>query len=144
MTSQIRVLFIGSNPSGKSPDEFAFHYRTRSGKTLYSWIERADIHVRVLANVSNKITPGNRPLTITEIRQALPALKERIDRNNCPVVAVGKTAARALTLLGVQFYELPHPSGLNRKLNNPAYIDEKIKGLIAWINPLKTESSAND
>jgi len=48
------------------------------------------------------------------------------------IVALGKTAAKALTLLHLEFYEMPHPSGCNRKLNNKEYVAEKIKGLIEF------------
>jgi uracil-DNA glycosylase len=50
------------------------------------------------------------------------------------IVALGKTAEKALTLLGYDFYAMPHPSGLNRKLNDKDYIEEKIKGLRDYIN----------
>jgi uracil-DNA glycosylase len=95
-------------------------------------------------NVMNKKTDGNRPLKVSEIKENLESLRVDIvvaqaDR----VVALGKTAAKALTLLGVNFYEMPHPSGQNRLLNDPKYVEEKIKGLIEYCNPTSPEVKSN-
>lgn len=135
------VIFIGSNPSAASIGLGAFDKSTKSGRTLYEWIDKAGITACLVLNLHNKPTPNNRPLKKSEIRAALINLEAVLSMyTGTPIVAVGKAAAEALTLLRRSFYEMPHPSGMNRLLNDPKYIEEKIKGLVLWTNPSKIES----
>jgi hypothetical protein len=39
------------------------------------------------------------------------------------VVALGNFAAEALTKAGIHHFKLPHPSPLNRLINDPVYIN---------------------
>jgi uracil-DNA glycosylase len=55
------------------------------------------------------------------------------------IVALGKTAEKALTLLRYNFYVMSHPSGLNRQLNDPKFVEEKIKGLREYLKPSEEE-----
>ena len=136
-TSPIKysAMFIGSNPSNKTFKNSAFDMSTKSGITLNSWLDKLHISTVYFTNVYNWSTPNNRPLTKSQIVLALPSLKDYIDFyqengfGKIKLVAVGKTAGIALTLLGVPFFELPHPSGLNRQLNDPNFIEEKLKDL---------------
>jgi uracil-DNA glycosylase len=91
--------------------------------------------------VSNGKTVNNKPLTVKEIHSCLPALATTI-ANLKPyrVIALGKTAEKALTLLRLQYYAMPHPSGRNRLLNDPKHVEEKIKGMRAYLIPSTTES----
>ena len=115
---------------------------------MYDWTEGINTPDRLLfyLNVTNQKTGNNRPLKISEVRDALANLKRDMnyigpDR----IVALGKTAAKALTLLGVDFYEMPHPSGRNRLLNDPNYVQEKVKGLVSYCQPaLDTDSLKSD
>jgi uracil-DNA glycosylase len=85
-------------------------------------------------NVSDQPTPGNRPLTVGEIKANLVRLDADIKAHNPErIVAVGKTATKALTLLQLQFLEIPHPSGCNRKLNDPKVVEEVIKKLQSYL-----------
>ena len=127
-----RVLFIGSNPSCKSDVNSAFDKSTGSGRTLHSWIDRANISDFAFANVSDDKTPNNRPLRVSEIKKNVPRLREKI-RGYEHVVAVGKTAETALDMIGIEFFRLEHPSGLNRKLNDAKYVELMIKSLSLFI-----------
>ncbi len=126
------LLFVGSNPSSKSVDDSAFHHSTKSGKILDSWCKDL-VGTKVYINVSDKKTENNRPLTMQDTKNNLDNLREDIMiQNPDKIVALGKTAATAMTLLRLNFYEMPHPSGLNRKLNDKEYVAEKIKGLLEF------------
>jgi uracil-DNA glycosylase len=126
------ILFVGSNPSNASTCEVAFHGSTKSSKILTDWtrdIQGMKVHINVL----NEKTENNRPLKTSEIKSNLTRLAEDIKATSpTRIVALGKTAAKALTLLQLDFYEMPHPSGRNRKLNDPAYVQEKVKGLLEF------------
>ena len=127
-----KILFVGSNPSQRSANDSAFHGSTRSAQILAEWtkdIPGTKIHI----NVVNKKTDDNRPLKASEIKDNLDNLTADILIAQADkIVALGKTAAKALTLLRVNFYEMPHPSGRNRLLNDPEYVAQKIKGLVEF------------
>ncbi len=115
----MKILFVASNPSSTSPDNSAMHPWTRSRKILNSWIKDLDIQP-VFANVCDFKTEGNRRLTSEDIHNNLTRLEVKIgDAMPDHIVALGDTASRALKLMGMPHTKLPHPSGLNRKLNDP-------------------------
>lgn len=89
-------------------------------------------------NVSPVPTPNNRPLKVSEIKHNLDRLKILVAMSDgAKIVALGKTAEKALNMINERFYSMPHPSGRNRKLNDPAYLEEKIKGLKLFLKPSK-------
>lgn len=95
-------------------------------------------------NVSSIVTPRNRPLKMSEIKAALPRLNKLVNEDVVPdkVIALGKTASKALTLLRIPHYAMPHPSGMNRLLNDPTYVAEKINGLKEFLlKPIQNEST---
>ena len=141
-----KIVFIGSNPSQRSASIVPFYYDTKSMTVLNKWMEQmhAGGSVRLesvhFLNVSNAPTPGNRPLTVGEITNALIGLEGRISAvNPDKIITLGKTAEKALTLLRMQHYAMPHPSGLNRLLNDKEYVTEKINGLRDYLSPSKID-----
>lgn len=143
-----KVLFIGSNPSQQSSSITPFWGDTKSRAILRKWFsqlyESGNLQIESIhfANVLNSVTPGNRPLKMSEIKGALSDLQQKINVDIVPdrVVALGKTAEKALTLLRIPHYAMPHPSGLNRKLNDTTYVEEKINGLREY---LKCQTATN-
>jgi uracil-DNA glycosylase len=92
----------------------------------------------------NQKTAENRPLTQEEIETSLERLASDINGlYPTKIVALGKTAAKALTLLGVAFYEMPHPSGRNRKLNDKEFVSQKIKELTEFCNKVSSDINSN-
>lgn len=86
-------------------------------------------------NITSQITENNRPLNKEEKALATASLLERINRINPDrIVALGKAAAEVLKKLDVEFLEMPHPSGLNRKLNDKNYTTSKLAELKAYCN----------
>jgi hypothetical protein len=122
------IIFIGSNPSQASDSCHAFDSDTKSWKTLTDWIDRVDISATSFDNISHIKTPKNRPLNQQEIRNGMSDLLPKLSRFT-HVVALGKTASSALTKYGVRHLEMPHPSGCNRLLNDPAYVEVHVKKL---------------
>jgi len=131
--NKTRILFVGSNPSNSSLTDAAFHGSTRSSKILTGWCSYINNATFIHVNVLNKKTHKNRSLTKREILDSISSLKENIDGiRPDKIVALGKTASVALTLLHVDFFEMPHPSGRNRLLNNKDYISKKISELCRY------------
>jgi len=127
------VFFVGSNPSTKSQTNAAFDTSTQSGQRLQQWMDAVDLSNAMFVNVSDQTTPGNRPLQKNEIRENLHQLHNRLciaDR----VIAVGKTAETALNMLStLDFYAIPHPSGMNRKLNDADYVESMLRDMKLYI-----------
>ena len=135
------VLFVGSNPSNASTCDIAFHSSTKSSQILTGWTSHIKSRTFMHVNVSNNKTKDNRPLKQSEIDENIDRLLRLISSiQPCYVVALGQTAAKALRKINQPHYEMPHPSGRNRKLNDKRYVEEKIKGLVEFCstNPIKT------
>ena len=126
------ILFVGSNPSTSSLCNAAFHGSTRSSKILTEWtkdVKGTKLHV----NVSSKKTEKNRPLTVQETKDNLDGLEaDIIICNPDKIVALGKTAAKALDLLKLDHFKMFHPSGRNRVLNDKALVEKKISEMVAY------------
>lgn len=132
----MRVILVGSNPSEKSPDCSPFHASTRSRTVVDGWFKDMDVDVHFI-NVCDRKRSGNRPLKVSEIRGALPRFQSRLEESefqNCKLVALGKTASKALKMLEVEYHEMPHPSGANRFWNDKAKAAEVIKGLREYLD----------
>lgn len=130
-----KVLLIGSNPSVRSPDNSPFHANTRSRIILDAWFKDLQGHTKAFINVSDTVKADNKPLTGKEIETASPLFSERLKEfEGYKFVALGKTAAKACEMVGVKYLEMPHPSGMNRQLNDPKFVEEKIKRLREFIS----------
>lgn len=130
--SKITILLVGSNPSVRSLTDKAFDSSTYSGRILQSWLNGIDGTI-YCENITSQKTENNRPLNSNEMALARVSLLERINRINPDrLVALGKSAAEILKDLGLEFLEMPHPSGLNRKLNDKEFVKLKLAEFKAY------------
>lgn len=136
ITTSHTVLFLGSNPSKSSSSTLPFWEDSRSRKILDSWLARIQLdqsHSIHFMNVSDSPTEGNRPLKMREIHLELNRLSSLIgDMKPDKIISLGKTADIALTLLQLPHFAMPHPSGKNFKLNDKAYVEEKIRAVVFY------------
>lgn len=109
----MKVLILGSNPSKKGG------HSPSIGK-LKLWLDVLGLNIVSFCNVANTYGPVN-----------LKDIKHDYLREICPrydkIITLGKTANYAMVLMGFSHYSLPHPSGLNRQLNNSEFLNEKLK-----------------
>ena len=133
------IILVGSNPSTTSPNNAPFDSSVKSAKTLKTWIEGIDADF-LFMNVSDAKTQANKPLSAAQIKDSIPSLKEKLDRYpTARVVALGKTAEKALSILNIRFLALPHPSGMNRMLNDPETVrltKENLKSFSSGYNSI--------
>jgi hypothetical protein len=117
------ILFVASNPSKLNTDPEIAMVGSKSEKTFNGWVEylvtNGDYKV---VNVSDKVTDDNKPLKKTEY-DLLKLSTYAIHPSVTKIVALGNTAADALDQIGIKYYKLPHPSPLNRFLNNTAQVE---------------------
>jgi uracil-DNA glycosylase len=127
------IVFLGSNPSCTSPVNDPFSHCKSANKMLNDWIPKLGL-IRsevVFKNVANYKTVGNKPLSVRQINIEIPRLTYELD--NCLVVTLGKTAEKAIlkclshNSMIVWCYALPHPSGLNRLLNDKEAVEAMLQ-----------------
>ena len=137
----MKILFIGSNPSSAAKPQNPFCASTKSGRLLNNWLLSSgqyplSTNSVAYANIVDYSTEDNRPLSIGEIKSSLNLLQTKIYTvKPDKIVTLGKSAEKALTLLRLDFYPMPHPSGLNRQLNDSEYVEEKLNGLKVYLSP---------
>lgn len=107
------IVFVGDKPSKKNVDPDIAFVGTQSYKRLLLWIWEMNLSVNDI-HVCNKD-------------------KMPIDANY-KYIALGKNAAKKLDSLKLDFFRLPHPSGLNRQVNDTGYIRTRLRSCKEWIN----------
>lgn len=135
----MKVVFVGSNPSTSSPNNTPFHPSTKSRKVVDAWVWGTGLDIEpVFLNVSDIPIANNKPLKLDDSMLSIFAIKvgAHVD---APVVALGATAATALRRVGIHCLCLPHPSGMNRKLNSPEYVEHTIETLKVYIERYNTD-----
>jgi len=102
-----KILVVGINPSTKQ--------NSKSIKRLNDWIGQLDVIYYSFINCID--SPGK--YTVKDINYDFV---EQACHGYDKILALGSLPSSALTKLNIKHFMLPHPSGLNRLLNNPSYI----------------------
>lgn len=124
------IWIVGSNPSPKNSNPKLPFWGTKSYETLNKWLTYLEINKHGLLNVSDEVTNGKIPKISNE---DLARLRIKLDGAS-KVIALGNTAATALNKLGIKHFKLPHPSGRNRLLNDPSYLEDKLQKCKEYLN----------
>ena len=125
------VIIVGDKPSSKNIDSAIAFVGTTSYKKLLEWIYELDLDINnvVLCNKDQFSSYEYIKAYKVETKNLLVEVDET-DK----IIALGKNAAKYLNELKVSYFELPHPSGLNRKLNDRKKITEILKNCKEWLN----------
>ncbi len=127
------ILFVASNLSHLNTCPAIVFAGSKSEKVFSKWTKKLVPSGNYKSiNVSDEVTPGNRPLKKSEFN-LLKLCTDVLDPKVTGVIALGNTASEALEMIGVDFFKLPHPSPLNRQLNNSYYIEEVLEECEKWI-----------
>lgn len=93
-------------------------------------------------------TINNKPLCRLQIMSDCIELSTKVARAGCDhVVALGNTASFALDYISVEHLQLPHPSGLNRKLNDKETVDDikmRLRNMIESRNNIEILNKPNN
>lgn len=123
------ILFIGPSPSLKNKDLNIPFSGTRSAKILMEWINEMNLfqHKLYFYNISS--LPGRTKFNMVEKENLYYTLGRHMNRGfDFKIIALGNIVEKELTLHSkVDNFKLPHPSGLNRKLNDKEFIKEQLK-----------------
>lgn len=110
----MKVIIWGCNPSrqfGKSG----------SLKTLNIWLETIDLNCNCTSFCN--IYDGFGQFSLRDVKRDY--IRE-ISKDYDKILALGTKASDVLNLMGIDHFRLPHPSGLNRKLNNKRYVEHTL------------------
>lgn len=133
----MRILIVGQNPSKKNLDPDIAFNGTESGYRLGNWV----IHLGLyngeydVINCSDSLTPKWTKTSLKNIATTMQYVYDTNKKYN-KVLALGNIASKILTLADIPHFKLPHPSGRNRKLNSPTYVEEQLNKCREYVHGL--------
>jgi uracil-DNA glycosylase len=114
------VILVGINPSGKP------FRKNCSLDKMNVWMEALGFHHYSFSNViPYEGEYKMKDVDLNFVRSFVNEYKK--------VIALGGFASQALKRAGVEHYTLPHPSPLNRKLNDREYENNCLKECKEWL-----------
>ncbi len=114
------VIFIGDKPSAKMrPDAKPFEGAACEAR-LKEWINE-------LIGLSQYIIYNQSELHFPYPHFFVPFFCKY------PIIALGNNAAKFLQKNQGNYFKLPHPSGLNRQINDKEFITKKLKECKLWL-----------
>lgn len=116
----MRILLVGINPSTAKKGWSTTWHR------LPRWADHLGIGIFSFTNCLHE--QGKYSLRDVDFN----VLRECC-RGHDRVLALGGFASRALSKINVEHFTLPHPSGLNRKLNDKTYELDQLKACRKYI-----------
>lgn len=85
---------------------------------LNEWVERLDIEEFFFVNTTGKVGKVKKSdIDLDNLSKAC---------YNAKVIALGNFASEALEMINVAHFKLPHPSPLNRQINDTEYISGQL------------------
>jgi len=116
-----KVIFIGMQPSKAA-------YRGNCTLDRFgAWIDTLGLR---FVSFHNAIVDPNLPQKLSSVDYEL--LRE-IVHNYSYVVALGNLVSNSLKRIDIQHFKMPHPSPLNRLLNDRSYEQEMLNRLRSYI-----------
>ncbi len=121
------VYFVADAPTEKNLSPTVPLVGTDSYKTLLKWLGEMNVDITRVRLYNQCDGPFNSPLSQMTLNKA-------VELQQIKVIALGKKAASYLAKVGInEFFLLPHPSGLNRLLNDEKYVNLKLGACKAYI-----------
>lgn len=117
------IVFVGDKPSKKNKDPKVPFVGTPSYRKLLEWIFRMDVDISDV-KMSNK---GDDTYLLWEAVWKSKQDQGPEEKNLVKFVALGRQAQKYMTKRKVNCFYLPHPSGLNRMLNDTKYLTRKLR-----------------
>jgi len=120
ITNIMRSIIIGMNPTKAQYRKGCAWYR------LQDWIDELDVGIVAFTNLSHDPHWDKRTIDREHVLSCV--------RGHDKVIALGGLVSKVLTKLDVDHFTLPHPSPLNRQINNPEFISGKLKECRSYID----------
>lgn len=119
-TNSTKPLFIGMNPTKARYRKGCAFYR------LMDWIDEMDLGIVAFTNLSHDPYWNKRSVD--------PHFLLAGTVKHTKVVALGGMVSKVLTKLNIDHYTLPHPSPLNRQINDRDFIRKKLEECRNYLN----------
>lgn len=119
-----KILIVGHSPSPSST-------RRKGNPTLERlnrWLDACDVDIYSFTNLCASSATSLKNGQICETM-----LKEIFSEYN-KIITLGNEVKHYVSKMGFEIYPLPHPSPLNRNLNDKKYETDVIKGLQSFIH----------
>jgi hypothetical protein len=114
------IYIIADRPTKQNVSEKVPLVGTQSYKTLLKWCGDMDIDVTRVRFFNQSDRPFSNEFSLHSIRNG-------VDAGHIRVIALGKNAMDYLLALDLnEFFVLPHPSGLNRALNDKKALQHRL------------------
>lgn len=134
------VLFIGDRPNPKKNLSMDVPFvGTKSYKTLLEWIYRMDVDINRVYILNAYDAQGKKSEGLKALLCASVLAQGWRSSPHYRVVCFGQSAADFVAEHNIKFstkieiFKLPHPSGLNRELNDKKKLSEQLARCRAWI-----------
>ena len=124
------VLFVGDKPSKKNKNKDVAFVGTKSYKTLLDWIYQLDVSIMdaFMCNTTDSFDKYSEGYEVNTGGHTLWI------HDKDAIIALGENASKHLSSLGIGHFVMPHPSGLNRKLNDKKWLKKKLKECKRYIH----------
>ena len=119
LIKDITVLIVGINPSDKE------HYKNNTMKRLSTWMER--INVKDYSFINCITSLGKYTKSMIDYKD----LEKRV-KGYDKVIALGGFVSDALDKIEIEHFKIPHPSGLNRQINDSEFIEKELNKCLQW------------
>lgn len=121
----VYALFVGDKPSKTNTHESVAFIGAKCWPRLQAWVQQLEVNLPLFVNCDSNDF-------LDYVYYA--------NKHNIPIVALGKKAHDSLAKVysyvdfkPLEVYALPHPSGLNRKLNDAKYVEKALKDCKKYI-----------
>jgi uracil-DNA glycosylase len=106
----MHIIFVGDKPSKRNLNQNIPFVGTRSYATLLSWIAKMDVSIQNI-----KIINSTDNLAEIDVKS--------YSVSGGAVIALGQNAEDYIKQIGItDYFRLPHPSGLNRQINDKTHL----------------------
>lgn len=109
----MRTIIVGDEPSPKMKKGAAPFEGAACHSRLLEWIKVMNVGAYTLYNRAD--------LDFKSV------LFGKLDKADVKFIALGNKASVHLTASGIPHFKLPHPSGLNRQINNKKFISQQLE-----------------
>lgn len=114
-----KVVFVGDTASKLNVDSSIAFVGAKCFNTLVSWIGTVSPDYYICLN--------------SDTRRSINQIKA-LYLQNFKVIALGELASSRLQREDLAHFKLPHPSGLNRQLNDTEFVANKLREAKEYIN----------
>lgn len=119
-------MLVGQNPSRHNLDPKVAFKGSKSFKVIEDWVNEMSLSecgymlVNAFPKVNQTYKKADVEVAVERVNHYMKMIKPE------KVIALGRMAAKVLKKAKVDYFELPHPSGLNRKLNDVEWLQNEL------------------